>query len=138
MIVTEWFADWQRARWLKKYALQNDLTQLFGQLTSNHDKLDGLMVWLDTIPSYGQAVDSVATTYPEIFFQWFEQANPTVQDALKSRHAIEPSLSLCGRGGKKPPRAAADVLGGSAEPIATQGIPSHGARSVTPRLWRIR
>jgi hypothetical protein len=89
MIVTDWYADWQRARWLKEYALQNDLAQFFGQLTSNQNKLDGLMVWLDTIPSYGQAVDSVATAYPQIFYQWFDQAIPAVQDALKGRNAIE-------------------------------------------------
>jgi hypothetical protein len=89
MIVTKSFADWQRARWLKEYALQNNLEQLIGQLTSNKDKLDPMMEWLDTIPSYGQALDKLATTYRETFYQWFNTGSDEVKAALRSRPAID-------------------------------------------------
>ncbi len=87
-IVTTWFADWQRARWLKEYALQSDLTQFFGQLTSNKEKLGGMMNWVGKISSYGQAVDDLATSNPGAFFQHFEQADGSVQSALKGRDTI--------------------------------------------------
>lgn len=88
LINTYDFQNWLRARWVKEYALLNDLEQLFGQLTSNSADLDAVMPWLTTVPSYGAALDTVATTYPETFTQWLGQANGQVRAALLARPAI--------------------------------------------------
>jgi len=88
LITTFDFQNWLRARWVKEYALSNDLEQLFGQLTSNTADLAYVMPWLNTVPSYGAALDAVATTYPETFLQWLAQANDTVRAALVARPAI--------------------------------------------------
>jgi hypothetical protein len=88
LITVSDFANWQRARWLKEYAKQNDLEQFFGQLESNKATLDAVMTWLTTIPSYGAAVDGVATSYAGVFAQWLERASQEVQAALLARPAI--------------------------------------------------
>jgi hypothetical protein len=87
--VSEWFPAWQAARWLKVYADQNDLKQLFGQLASNGDQIDAVLKWLDRIPAYGEAVDRVAEEYPTVFFQWMDQAPAWVEQRLaEAREAI--------------------------------------------------
>jgi hypothetical protein len=83
------FTAWTVARHLKDYATSNDFDQLFGQLTSNADDLSDVFEWLDDIPSYGQAVDTAATSYPDTFVQWFQQASGGVQSALRGRAAID-------------------------------------------------
>jgi hypothetical protein len=86
------YGNWQRARWLKEYANQNDLTQLFGQLESNKSNkqsFDGMLQFLDSIPSYGAALDNVATGYPDTFVQWFNNASQDVRNALARRPAIK-------------------------------------------------
>jgi hypothetical protein len=83
------FPDWQRARWLKEYALRNDLTQMFGQLESNKESLGEMMKYLNNIGSYGAAVDNVATGYPDTFVQWYKQASQEVRTALAGRPAIK-------------------------------------------------
>ncbi|MGH9119603.1 MAG: hypothetical protein ACRD0A_17510 [Acidimicrobiales bacterium] len=88
MINRKYFADWTKARWVKEYAEQNDLEQLFGQLESNVDRLTGIMVWLNRIPAYGDAVDTAATSYQDVFFRWLEAASTPVQTALMGRSAI--------------------------------------------------
>lgn len=83
------YPDWQRARWLKEYALRNDLTQMFGQMESNKASLAAMMEFLNRIPSYGTAVDNVATGYADTFVQWYNQASQPVRNALGARPAIK-------------------------------------------------
>lgn len=83
------YIHWQQARWLKEYALKNDLVQVMGQMASNEDDLEGIMEWLEKIPSYGQALDKLATSFQETFYQWYNTGSGPVQVALRERPAID-------------------------------------------------
>lgn len=89
MIVTTRFAAWQEARWLKEYAKRNDLASFFPQLETSKPRLTQIMKWLNDIPSYGAAVDNVATSYPDTFALWLNKASQEVQKALRTRPAID-------------------------------------------------
>lgn len=93
MINRKDFAAWQLARRAKEYAAANDLQQLFGHLRANQNRLDDIMQWLDEVPSYGAAIDTVARNYPDTFAAWLYQYDVVIPKALLARPAIKTAVA---------------------------------------------
>ena len=87
------FEEWQMARHLKDRAQAGDFEQMLGHLRANEDQLDGIMEWLDDIPSYGAAVDKAVIAKIRTFADEYTKApSEAVLEALGSRKAIDIAL----------------------------------------------
>jgi hypothetical protein len=86
------FYNWQKARYLKDMAVAGDFTQLIGHLTANSQDLDGIMKWLDDIPSYGSTVDQALLDDAQRLVMETQNAPGPVKAALRKRPLVNAAL----------------------------------------------
>jgi hypothetical protein len=95
------FVRWQLARVAKDYANANKVEQLLGHFRANMDR--GIMQGLTEFPSYGDAVDSFVTSFPEQFSGWVDYyQDAAFRTALAQRPAIKTALDSVAAGGANP------------------------------------
>jgi hypothetical protein len=79
-------------RWVRRYALDDNLDDLFTHFRTNVANVQNIMWWLDNVAPYGQALDAAVARHPGNFKDFVEEVGDPWQAALMARPAISTAI----------------------------------------------